>query len=86
MTNETVKSFTNQKPWKNGDVRAKNRAEKLPFGYLTRSSLKAGIKEAKQRHQKRDLNTNNTKDVWHAIQNITGYESKGTPIVCESTL
>lgn len=47
--------------------------KKLPFGtgdmeaYNTRTIVKAGIKEAKWRHQQRldrDLNNNNTKDIF----------------------
>ncbi len=40
---------------------------------------------AKWRHQ-RDLNTSNTKDMWQAIRNITGYKSRSAPIMCEATL
>ncbi len=35
--------------------------------------------EVKQRHQERlerDLNTNNTKDMWKVIQTITGYKNR----------
>ncbi len=73
MITKTIKSFPNQKVLMNGEVRALSRAKKVAFwsgdknAYCTaRARLKAGIKEAKQRHQERlerDLNTNNTKDV-----------------------
>ncbi len=67
----TVKSFPNEKAWMNGEVRALSRAKRAAFksndkeAYSTsRASLRAGIKEAKRRHQQRlerDLNTNNSK-------------------------
>ena len=44
----------------------------------TRARQKDGIKEAKRRHQQRlerDLDTNSTKDMRQAIQNVTGYKS-----------
>ena len=51
--------------------------------YLTTARrLKAGIEEAKRRHKQtmdRHFNTNNTKDMWQAIQNITGYKSMSIP-------
>eukprot|EP00064_Thunnus_orientalis_P001656 superscaffoldBa00000114_g1659 len=81
-----------RKAWKNGEVRALSRAKKscLTRTYNTaRARLKAGIKEAKQRHEQRlerNLNTNNTKDTWQAIKNITGYKSSSAPIMCEATL
>ena len=34
----------------------------------------------------RDLKTDNTKDKWQAIQNITGYQSSSANIMCEATL
>ena len=49
----------------------------------TRTTLKAGIKEPKRRHQQRlerDPNTNSTKDMWQVSQHLTGYKS------CESTV
>lgn len=48
-----------------------------------------GIKEAKQRQLerlKRDLNISTTKDVWHAVLNITSYKSRSTLIMCEAML
>lgn len=51
--------------------------------HIARVRLKVGIKEAKWRHLKRperDPNTNNTKDMWQAIQNITGYKQE-RPII-----
>ena len=55
---KTIKSFPNQKAWMNGEVRALSRAKKAVFrdkeAYNTaRARLKAGIKEAKWRHQQR---------------------------------
>eukprot|EP00064_Thunnus_orientalis_P020697 superscaffoldBa00005836_g20842 len=91
---KTIKSFPSQRAWINGEVRALSRAKKAAFrsgdkeAYNTaRARLKAGIKEAKRKHQQRperDLNTNNTKDMWQVIQNITGYKSRSAPIMCEA--
>lgn len=42
---------------------------------LPRARLKAGIRKSKRRHEQRheiDLNINITKDIWQAIQHITG--------------
>ncbi len=57
--------------------------------WTPRARLKAGIKEAKRRHQEGleiDFNTKNTKDMWQAIQNITGHKSRSACIICEATL
>eukprot|EP00064_Thunnus_orientalis_P005316 superscaffoldBa00000514_g5330 len=64
----------------NGELRALSRAKKAAFRsgdketYNTaRARLKAGIKEAKQRHQQRlerDLYTNNTKDMWQQLLSL----------------
>ncbi len=55
----------------------------------TRARLKAGVKKARRRHRERlerDLNPNDTKDMWKVIQTITGYRSRSAPIMCEATL
>ncbi len=47
------------------------------------SQTESCMKEAKRRNQERlerDLNTNNTKDMWKAIQTITGYKSRSAPL------
>ncbi|ONI45397.1 hypothetical protein AN641_04270 [Candidatus Epulonipiscioides gigas] len=56
----SVTSFPNERAWMNGEVRALCRAKKAAFksgdkeAYNTaRAKLKAGIKEAKRRHQQR---------------------------------
>lgn len=75
-----IKSFSNQKAWMNGDVRAL--LKNLPFSQVT-------MKQQCQRktdswHQggkvktglERDVNTSNTNDMWQVIKNITGYKSR----------
>lgn len=32
--------------------------------------------------EERDINTNSTKDLWQPNQNVTGYKSRGAPIMC----
>ncbi len=63
---KTIKSFPNQRVWMK-EARALSRAKKAAFWSgdkeAYRVGLKAGIKEAKQRHQERlqrDLNTKDT--------------------------
>ncbi|KAI3353785.1 hypothetical protein L3Q82_004846 [Scortum barcoo] len=48
--------------------------------------LKVGVKEGKWKHQERDLNTNDTKDMWQEIQTITGYKNRSLPIKSEAML
>ncbi len=89
---KTIKSFPNQKAWMKREMRALSRAKKAAFrsgdkeAYnTTRVRLKADNKKEKQRYQERlerDLN----KYMWQAIQNITGYKSRSTPIMCEAML
>ncbi len=82
MIIKKMKSFSNQKAWMNG-VKV-SRAKKAAFwsgdkeAYSTAiARLKAGIKEAKRRHQERDLNTNNPKDVWQVIQQERPHHARG---------
>ncbi len=80
----------------NREVRALSRAKKAAFksgdkeAYSTaRAKPKAGIKEAKRRHHQRlerDLNINNSKDMWQVVKSVTGYKSRSAPIMCEATL
>lgn len=63
-----------------------------------KAAFHLGDKEAQLQHRKtetskhqrgkerleRDVNINNTKDMWQLIQNITGYKS--APIMCEARL
>ena len=77
----------------NGEVRALFWTNKAAFrsgdkeAYKTTTArLKAAINEEKMRHQQRlerDHNTNSSKDLWQAIQNVTGYKSRST---CDATL
>ncbi len=71
-----MKSFPNQKAWMNGEVMAVSRAKKAVVRIQgTRAGLKAGIKEAKLRHQKRlerDLNTNNGHDQPLSVSTMDG--------------
>lgn len=70
MITRTIKAFPNQKVWMNGEIRALPRAKKSclwPGSIITRQKDWAG-------------KTSNTKwKMWQAIQNITGYKSRGAP-------
>eukprot|EP00064_Thunnus_orientalis_P025544 superscaffoldBa00013164_g25932 len=50
----------------------------------TYNTARARLKAADQQRLERDLNTNNTEDMWQAIQNITGYKSRSAHIMCEA--
>ncbi len=74
------------KAWMNGEVRALFRAKKAQSGdkevyNTTRATLKAGIKEAKQRHQQKLDSTPTTPKIHPSQATKTG-----APIMCEATL
>ena len=79
----------------NGEVRALSRAKNAAIGQVTmkhRTLPEQDRKLASRREIRdisrdwRDLNTNSTKDMWQAIQNIIGYKCRSVPIKCEATL
>ena len=77
--------YPNQKPWMTREVqqllKERNTAFRSGDGALfsaARSSLKRGIRRAKSDYRRRiedHLDSNNTRQVWQGIQNITNYKT-----------
>lgn len=78
-----IRVFPNQKPWMTSHVRALLRARDAAFRSgdrdlyrSTRADLKRGVKKAKADYKVRiefHLSSNNTREVWQGIQNVTNY-------------
>lgn len=83
---KNIRVFPNQKPWMTNQVRILLRARDAAFRSgdralyrAARANLKSGIKEAKADHKRSiesHLSSNNTREVWQGIQDITNYRGR----------
>ncbi|KAI3356991.1 hypothetical protein L3Q82_003629 [Scortum barcoo] len=88
MTSDiTVQTFPNQKPWVNGEVRAKLKARTDAYnsGDLKRSTgssryaLRRAISSAKRHYRDKvesHYNGSNTRSMWAGLKTLTHYEKK----------
>uniref|UniRef100_A0AAV2LE96 Helicase ATP-binding domain-containing protein n=1 Tax=Knipowitschia caucasica TaxID=637954 RepID=A0AAV2LE96_KNICA len=81
--NKTIRVFPNQKPWMSKQVRTLLQARDAAFRSgdralysAARADLEKGIKRAKKDHKRRTeshMSSNNHREMWRSIQNITNY-------------
>ncbi|KAL6477278.1 hypothetical protein MHYP_G00131130 [Metynnis hypsauchen] len=80
---KNIRVYPNQKPWMTSQVRSLLRARDAAFrsGYramysAARADLKRGIKKAKADYKRRiesHMSSNNSREVWQSIQDITNF-------------
>jgi hypothetical protein len=91
---------TDQKPWKDGSIRAKLKARTSAFnqgkvtGNMTEYkqcsySLRKAIKHAKRQYRDRvesQFNGSDTRGMWQGLQSITDYKRKTSPVADQDVL
>ncbi|CDQ99807.1 unnamed protein product [Oncorhynchus mykiss] len=85
----TIKTFPNQKPWIDGSIRVKLKAQTTAFnqGKVTEYkqcsySLHKAIKQAKRQYRDKvesQFNGSDTRGMWQGLQSITDYKKKPAP-------
>ncbi|CDQ59754.1 unnamed protein product [Oncorhynchus mykiss] len=96
----TIKTFPNQKPWIDGSIRAKLKAQTTAFnqGKATRNmteykqcsySLRKAIKQAKRQYRDKvesQINGSDTRGMWQGLQSNTDYKKKTSPVMDHDVL
>ena len=96
----TIKIFPNQKPWIDGSILAKLKAQTNAFnhgkatGNMTkykpcRYSLRKAIKQAKLQYRHKvelQFNGSDTRGMWQGLQSITDYKKKTSPVADQDGL
>lgn len=91
-----IRVYPNQKPWMTRDVQRLLRARNIAFRSgdqalysAARADLRRGIKGAKSEYRRRieaHLESNNSRQVWQGIQQLTNYKSTSGPAEGEASL
>ena len=90
----TIKTFPNQKPWIDGSIRAKLKAQNTAFNHGKATgnmpeytqcsySLRKASKQAKRQNGDKvelQFNGSNTRRMWQSLQSITDYKKKTSPV------
>ena len=96
----TIKTFPNQKPWIDGSIRVKLKAQTTAFnqgkvtGNMTEYkqcsySLCKAFKQAKLQYRDKvesQFNGSDTRGMWQGLQSITDYKKKTSPVTDQDVL